>query len=90
MEPLTERDAEIGDSSREEASIGAYDSDRELTSVGAPCESNVGRVEVRTEIRHEIERIESPRAFSRGPGWENDVVSTEITATGVGNSLDMK
>ena len=80
--PVTERDAEREDSSREEANIGAYDSDHELISVGAPCENSVGRVEVRTEVRQEVQRIESPRALARERGGGDDAVSTEITAKG--------
>ena len=79
---MTERDAEREDSSREEAIIGAYDSDHELISMAPPCKSSVGRVEVRTELRQEVQRIERPRALAHERGWGNDTVSTEITAKG--------
>ena len=79
---MAERDAERGDSGREETRIGAYDSDHELISIGAPHGRNVGRVEVWTEVRQEVQRVVSTRAFSREQGWRNDTVSTEITAKG--------
>ena len=78
--PVVEMDAERGHSNREEASIGAYDSDHELIPMGAPGESGVGRVEVRTEMRQEVQRIESPRAFAREREWGKDTVSTAISA----------
>ena len=80
--PVAERDTERGDSCREEASIGAYESDHELISMGTPCESSVGRVEVRKEVRQEVHRIESPRAFTRERERGNYTVSTGITAKG--------
>ena len=79
---MVEWDAERGDSSREEANIGAYDSSHELISLEVPHENRVGRVEVWTEMRQEVQWIRSPRSFSREQGWGNDVVSTEITAKG--------
>lgn len=80
--PVAEMDAERGYTSREEASIGTYDSDHELVFMGAPCESNVGRVEVRTEMRQEMQRIASPEAYNRERKWGSDTVSTEISAKG--------
>ena len=81
-QPIGERDAESGESSREEASIGAYDSDHELTAMEAPRESRVGRVKVQTEVRQEVQRIKSPNLSGRERNWGNDIVSTEITAKG--------
>lgn len=80
--PVAERATERGDSCHEEASIGAYESDHELISMRLPCESNMGRVEVRTEVRQEVHRIEDPRAFAREREWEGYTVSTGITAKG--------
>lgn len=81
-EPVAEKDAESGDSSRKEASIGAYDSDHELIVMGAPCESRVGKVKVQTEVRQEVQWIESPRVSDRERVWGDDTVSTAITAKG--------
>ena len=80
--PVADRDTARGDIGREEASIGAYDSDHELMSTGAPGESGAGRVEVLTEVRQEVQRIESPGAFARERELGNYTVSTGISATG--------
>ena len=80
MGRVPEMDADRGDSSREEASIGTHDSERELTSLRATHDSGSGRVEVRTELRQISQLWESPRVL----GWGNKVVSTEITAEGSG------
>ena len=80
-------DAERGDNiSREEASVGVYDSDHELISMGGPpFESGVGRVEVLTEVRQEVQRMGSPGAYGHERReWGDDTVSTEITAKGAG------
>ena len=80
--PVAEMDPERGYTSREEASIGTYDSDHELVFMVAPCESSVGRVEVRTEMRQKVHRIVSPEAYDRERKWASDTVSTEISAKG--------
>ena len=83
-EPVAERAAESGVSSHEEASFGGYDSDYELPVMGAPGESRMGKVEVRTEVRQEVQRIEGPRVSGPGRVWGNDSVPTEISAQGSG------
>lgn len=81
--PAAERYPERGDSCNEEASIGAYESDHELISMGTPCKSGgVGRVEVRTEVRQEVHYQENLRALARAREQGAYTVSTGITAKG--------
>ena len=77
------RDVEKGNSNQRSHSTNTYDSDQALSTSKAPFEVGEGRVEVQTEVRQEVERVQSPLSFcaDRPQGWlrENEVL-TEISA----------
>ena len=64
-QPVAKTDVQSGESSRQEASTGAYGSDHELSLMVALCESNVGKVKAQIELRQEAQRTQRKRVWSR-------------------------